>query len=405
MNVALSDEIARREQAEAERQAMQTQMLHAQKLESLGLLAGGIGHDFNNFLQGILGHTQLAEMKLSTVSEARPNLEQVRDLVGQAAGLIEQLLAYAGKTLVSKDLLNLSDLVAAMHPLTSTLADGTLDIRYSLHPALPAVEGTTAQLRQVVMNLLTNAADAVADNGGAINVRTGIIPSSREDGSASEAIDGESNLVFVEVEDAGHGMSQATLSKAFDPFFTTKSQGRGLGLAALHGIVRGHGGRLEVESEPGLGTRFRVVLPGVENTPDAREDSGSLVRTYTGRTILVVDDYEYIRLAAVEILEGLGCSLLEASNGLDSIRLFEKHHEDISVVILDLLMPEMNGSEVFQHLRRIDPEIPVLLVSAHADPVKVDEMLADGNVMFLPKPYSSSQLLECLAALDAGKLG
>jgi signal transduction histidine kinase len=402
MNVALGDEIAQRERVEEDHRAMQAKMLHAQKLESLGLLAGGIAHDFNNFLQGIVGHAQLASLKLKPTDAAQGDMSQVQVLVKQAATLTEQLLAYAGKAPFTEQLVDLSALISEMQPLISTMAGGALDIEYALQDHLPLVEGSPAQLRQVVLNLLTNAADAVQENRGSIRVTTSVTDTAKLSEIFAERAPSSAQCVYLEVRDTGAGMTPETLSKAFDPFFTTKTQGRGLGLAALQGIVRGHNGGLDVHSDPETGTTFRVILPAGEQIHAEASTSESAPPPTAELTVLVVDDYAYVREVAAETLEAMGHRVIQAASGARAAEILRASAPPISAVLLDLLMPEMDGAETFRLLRQIDPHVPVILVSGHTEPASVQDMMAEPKVTFLAKPYSSVDIRRCLDQLFPG---
>ena len=391
MNVALNTEISQRERVEAQHREMQAGLLQAQKLESLGLLAGGIAHDFNNFLQGIVGHAQLSSLKLDPENGAQENLNQVQDLVKQAVTLTEQLLSYAGKTPIERHPVNLSELVRDMKPLTSTMSGGALDIEYVLDESLPMMEGAPAQLRQVVLNLLTNGADAVEENRGSVRVSTGVteMPTFGEDG---ETQIGVRRCVYLVVRDTGQGMTSETLSKAFDPFFTTKDKGRGLGLAALQGIVRGHDGTMEVDTEPGVGTTFKVTFPVVDKPIGVPAKVSPRVASSAVGSILIVDDYEYVGKVAAETLEKRGYDVLLASDGFEAVDLFKANTTEITAVVLDLVMPDMNGAETFRALREIRSDIPVIIVSGNPESTLLAPLLEEPKVMFLSKPYSWPEL-------------
>jgi signal transduction histidine kinase/CheY-like chemotaxis protein len=401
-NTALNSEISQREKAEAERQAIQLQMFHAQKLESLGLLAGGIAHDFNNLLQGISGHTQLADLKIKQNQSPQKNINQVIKAVERASELTQQLLTYVGKNLVEKKEVDLCSLIEEMRPLISTMVRG-IDIQYNLSTKPLFVNGEPSQLRQIVLNLLMNAADAVQNNKGTIEVITKIAENS--DNISHPHWFSKHQVVLLKVQDTGMGMSKETLNKAFDPFFTTKSHGRGLGLAALQGIIRGHNGFMKVKSELGEGTTCQILLPLAQT-----ENSLSVLSTPTkisspktlNKIILLVEDLSYVREVMLEVLTAQGYSVLAVSGGKQAIKQLRntkvknKNVNIDMIVILDVIMPEMNGYETFLQLRELDPHIPIIFTSGHTNTAPIENLLHKENVQFLSKPYTIPELLACL---------
>jgi PAS domain S-box-containing protein len=365
-----------------------------QKLESLGVLAGGIAHDFNNLLVGILGNASLAVESLSPANPTRALLNDVVKASERAADLTRQLLAYAGK---GKFLVQSIDLTAAIRDISSLIQASipkNVQLRLDLQQGLPAVEADFAQLQQLVMNLIINAAEAVGDESGAVLVTTGL-----------EEIDGDrlrtarlgdalapGPHVFFEVQDTGCGMTAETLARIFDPFFTTKFLGRGLGLAAALGIVRSHRGAIDVHSQSGEGSRFRVLFPARADVA-APAESVSAPETVRGSgMVLVVDDEDLVRGAVKATLHRFGYSVLLAENGQQAVELFRATHADLCAVVLDMTMPVMSGEEALRQLRVIDPSVPVILSSGFSEAEAVRRFTGKGLAGFLQKPFTARTL-------------
>jgi signal transduction histidine kinase len=315
---ALESEMAERQRVEAERRAMETRVLEVQKLESLGILAGGIAHDFNNLLVGIMGNAGLALLDLPPESPARESLEQIETAARRAADLAREMLAYSGKGRFIVEPLDLSELLREMTHLLRVSIGRSVVIKYALASGPLVVEGDATQLRQVVMNLVVNASDAIGDASGVITVGTGRRKADRSYLASTYLDEGlhGGEYAFIEVSDTGAGMDEETQARIFDPFFTTKFAGRGLGLAAVLGIVRGHHGALKVYSEPGHGSTFKLLLPLASSsvhvpTPD---DGGRGWRS-TAR-ILVVDDEPSVRAIAERILQRFGMRVTIAEDGI-----------------------------------------------------------------------------------------
>jgi two-component system cell cycle sensor histidine kinase/response regulator CckA len=378
----------------SEKRALEQQMLHAQKLESLGILAGGIAHDFNNLLTGILGSADLASRELPPLSPVRKGLDDVGTAARRAAELCRQLLAYSGKGRFLVQPLDLAALVREMGHLLSVSTSKKAALRYQFAPALPAIEADPTQVRQVVMNLIVNASEAMGENGGAIDIVTGIAHCDaallRDCYSASGIQPGE--FVFLEVSDTGSGMDGATLARIFDPFFTTKFTGRGLGLAAVLGIMRGHRGAIQVRSTPGLGTTFRLFFPPSANRPAAAVAAPQAERAAGHGLVLVVDDEAAVRKAASGMLEQAGFTVTTAANGKEAVALFEQDKERIVLVVLDLTMPELDGSACFRALRSLKPDVKVLLTSGYDEQDAV-HAFSGGLAGFLQKPFTFDELL------------
>jgi PAS domain S-box-containing protein len=362
--------------------------LRSQKLESLGVLTAGIAHDFNNLLTGILGNISLAMADLQPNHPAR-HLLDVAERAGLKAGvLISQLLAYGGKGELVVSQFDLSALVSEIIPLIAASIPPAVPLDLSLPAGLPWITADTSEIQQIIMNLVINGAESFGPEGGALHVSTGV-----ED----------SGGVYLEVRDSGCGMDEATQRRIFEPFFTTKRTGRGLGLAAVSGIVQRLKGRLELRSAPGAGSTFRMVLPGtpprIPEVPDAKVTAVS--EPAAAKVILVVDDEAMVRDFLSNSLKRYGYSVLTAENGLEGVDVFRQNADTISAVLLDLTMPVMSGGEAFRLMNGIRPEIPVVISSGYSD-TGLSEEFSGALAGVIRKPYTVSELSEKLAAVLTG---
>ena len=393
-------DITERKRAEEERIKLEAQMLEVQKLESLGVLAGGIAHDFNNLLMAILGNADLALLTLSPASPAYPNVEQIVRASQRAADLCGQMLAYSGKGRFVVGHYNLSEIVQEMAQMLKVSVSKKAALRYFFDADLPAVEVDVTQMRQVIMNLITNASEALGDRTGIISVSTGVMDCDRDYLAESYLDDKlpEGKYVYLEVADTGSGIDEETRRRMFDPFFTTKFTGRGLGLAAVLGIVRGHQGAIKVYSEVGKGSTFKVLLPAREWVPGERRDGAaqSDQPLSGGGTILIVDDDPEVRDVGTQMLERLGFKVLTAAHGREGLKIFQKCGDEIDCVILDLTMPEMGGEEVFRELRRLRKDVRVILSSGYNEQEVTQRFVGKGLAGFIKKPYRVANLHEIL---------
>jgi PAS domain S-box-containing protein len=379
-----------------ERRRIEEQLRHTQKLESLGVLAGGVAHDFNNLLTGILGNSSLALDNVGPNHPNRPLLEEVMKAGERAADLTRQLLAYAGKGRFVMRTLDLSDLVREISGLVQTSLPKEAQLRLQLADNLPGIDADPGQLQQIVMNLVINGAEAIGPEGGSVLVRTGAQDVDANYistmSSAGELLK-TGRYVSLEVHDTGAGMDEATMAKIFDPFFTTKFAGRGLGLSAVLGIVRAHHGALKVYSKPGQGTTFKVLLPASSNPvahhaqPEKRQLAGA-------GTVLVVDDEEIVRITAKHTLERYGYRTVLANDGVEALEAYSSQGRQIGLVLLDLTMPIMNGEETLRHLQKVNPKVKVLLSSGYNEVEAVQRFAGKGLAGFIQKPYTAAGLAE-----------
>ncbi len=383
-------DITERKAAEASAQAFERKMQETQKLESLGVLAGGIAHDFNNLLTSILGNSNLASLDVPPDSPLQAHLEPIKRGCLRAAELCKQLLAYSGKGRFVVEKVDLHALLDETMELLRHSISKQCELRFNRADGLPPVEGDIAQLRQVIMNLVINASEAISAGPGIITVTTKLVA-----GSLTEAIgaDVTSNgpagpCVCLEISDTGSGMSEETKARIFEPFFTTKFTGRGLGLAAVHGIVRGHHGVLEVESELGRGTTFKLLFPAAAGVADALSRPIEAPVSWHGSgCVLVVDDEEAVRQVCSALLTKFGFSVVLAADGREGIEMFQAGPDGYTLVLLDLTMPPPDGRQVFAELRRLRENIGVVLMSGFNEEEVLSGFAGVRPVGFLQKPF------------------
>ncbi|MCA9712422.1 MAG: response regulator, partial [Myxococcales bacterium] len=358
-----------RRRAEHERRRLEAKVEHAQKLESLGVLAGGIAHDFNNLLVGILGNARLARDELPPTSPVQELLGGVELAAQRAADLCNQLLAYSGKGTFVVEPVDLDAVVEQMRELLEMAVSKSATLRQHRGAQRPVVLADATQLRQVVMNMIMNASDALGGRQGVVELRTGVVDCDRAALDRARLGDGlaEGRYAFVEVSDTGCGMDPATVAKIFDPFYTTKFAGRGLGLAAVLGIVRSHHGAIDIASEAGRGTTFRVLLPYADAAVRAPQPTPAPGEWAGTGTVLLVDDDDVVRTVGQRMIERCGLQVLTARNGVDGLQVFEAHQAQIACVVLDLTMPVMGGGPMLRQLHRIDPGLPVVLCSGYSE--------------------------------------
>ncbi len=372
-----------------------------QKLESLGVLAGGIAHDFNNLLMPILGNADLILSGLPPDSPDRTKLERLRDAGQRLTTLTGQLFAYSGKGTFVVRPVDFSALVREMAQLLEMSISKRAIVRFELAEDLPPVEADASQLGQIVLNLVTNASEAIDDEEGWIVVRTGLMHADRAYLADSHVFGEcpEGPYVYLEVEDSGSGMDAETQQRVFDPFFTTKFAGRGLGLAMILGIVRGHEGAIRLRSEPRRGTCFRVFFACSERpvlpTPQRAASQGEW-RGEGG--VLVVDDEADVRDLAGIMLRRLGFTVTTAADGREGVEAFREHARKIDVVLLDLTMPGMGGEEACREIQRIEPDQCIVLMSGYNEEFAASRGVG-GMAGFLQKPFTQEDLGATLRTL------
>jgi CheY-like chemotaxis protein len=359
-------------------------------------MAGGIAHDFNNLLTPIVGETSLALGDLEPESALRPQLLRIQKAAHRAAALTNQMLAYSGQGALLIEPINLSLLVEEMGELLQSNISGGAALTYSLAKDLPTIEGDASQLSQIVMNLISNARESVEDGHGQIAIRTGVMAASevKKEHIVGSGEVGSDLYVFLDVSDNGCGMEAETTLRIFDPFFSTKFTGRGLGLASVTGIVRGHRGLIVLESEVGRGTKFQVLLPaakGYNAVQTGRPEHHSPWRS--DGTVLVMDDEEGVRELAEATLQRAGFRVLLASDGREGLELFHRHAGEIRAVVLDRTMPDISGDKVFEEIRRTQPDAVVILMSGYSEDRAIAQ-IGEHLDAFLQKPFEPSALVD-----------
>jgi len=364
-----------------EQKSFEEQFRQTQKLESLGVLAGGIAHDFNNLLTGIMGNASLALEDVDPQGRAYDRIREVLNASDRAALLIAQMLAYAGKGRIVMERLDLSVQVAEILPLIRNSIPRVVEIKPQLAPDLPPVEGDRAQLQQLVMNLVLNGAEAMGDGQGTVTITTFARQTESE------------HQVILQVSDTGSGMDEDTKTRIFDPFFSTKFTGRGLGLSAVVGIIRTHRGVVSVDSAPGQGSVFTVVLPAASVSPLTVEAKPvPAADTREEGKILVADDEELVRNMARAALEQSGYAVESAHDGKTAVEKFASCPDQFAAVLLDLTMPVMNGEDALKKIKAIRPDIPVVLSSGYNEVEAVSRFETSGLAGFLQKPYTATAL-------------
>ncbi|HUB34051.1 MAG TPA: response regulator [Bryobacteraceae bacterium] len=387
-----------------ERKRTEERLRQKQKLESIGLLAGGIAHDFNNILVGVLGNASFAQDLLRPGTQIHSILDRIIDASQHAAHLTRQMLAYSGQGRFVVEPVDLSKLVPEFMKLVEGSIPAKVNVRLQLADALPPVMADAAQMQQVIVNLVLNAVEAIGDRKGTITIRTGLSqPDARcfaDELNRSGLPTGE--CVYLQVEDTGCGMDAATKARMFDPFFTTKFTGRGLGLAAVAGVVRGHHGAICVETNPGLGSSFRVLLPvSAESIPPVVAPprlTASTRRNHAGQVILVVDDEPVVLQAATQALTAQGYTVLQADSGPKAVELLRQQDQPISLVLLDLRMPGMDGPETLAKMREIRPDLEVVISSGYGE--TETRAFFEGKQIsgFIQKPYTASGIAAVVEA-------
>jgi len=392
-----------------EEEVSEARLLASQRLESLGVLSGGVVHDFNNLLVSMLGNTALALDQVPEGSRVRELLERIALAAERAAELTKSILAYSGQSHITLSPVDLQDLVSEVNLLLGIDTREFIDLKLKLTPDLPDVLGDTTQLRQVVLNLMANAIDALGGQSGTVSVQARTVEADTDllQGGWLDRNTTEGRFVMLEVVDDGCGMDEQTQARIFDPFFSTKDIGHGLGLAAVKGIVTGHGGSLRVRSTPGKGTTMSVLLPifdgeHIHRTISATNPSYETVEPLEQLqpyTILVVDDDESCRNVIEHYLQAQGHNVLGASNGPEALEIFTEQGQKLDLVLLNMGMPKMSGLEVLEQIRATNTTLPVLITSNWLDKKTLPDFNRLGWSGLLHKPFSPTELNAVLANL------
>jgi two-component system, cell cycle sensor histidine kinase and response regulator CckA len=379
------------------------QLLQAQKMEAIGTLAGGIAHDFNNLLQVTLGYSELLLSEKREDDPEYADLSKIFQAAKSGAELVQRLLTFSRKVEYKPIALSLNRQIVQVERLLRRTIPKMIDIQMDLSGDLAEIHADRTQMEQVLMNLAVNARDAMPDNG-TLTIRTrNIILDVAYCSTHAEAKPGE--YVLLTVSDTGHGMDKATCEHIFEPFYTTKELGRGtgLGLATVYGIVKQHGGYITCESEVGQGTTFEVYFPAIEPQEEPEQETSEVMPTFGTETILLIDDEDFVRDLGERILTRAGYKVLTATNGKEALDVFRKERSEISLVILDMIMPVMGGRDCLKALRTIDPQLKVLVASGLTTDPSTKERLETDTKGFVSKPFRVKELLQQVRkVLDEG---
>lgn len=389
----------------SEKKRLEEALIQTQKLESIGLLAGGIAHDFNNILAGILGYAELLKYEKDAPSGERvaEYALMIEKSVLRAAGLTQQLLGFARKGKFKTEAIDLNRLVRELSQFLQETLDRNISVAVNTDANLPAIEGDSTQLYQALLNLCINARDAMPE-GGYLTISTKVCDVEVEEVRDSFRIPA-GNYARVDVMDTGTGIPPEVKKRMFEPFFTTKEVGKGtgLGLSMVYGIITNHGGFVDVTSQPGFGTVMRIYLPSCAEEPSVETTVSEETSTYGAGTILLVDDEEVVRRVTKHFLETRSYRVLDASDGRHGVELFREHKDSVDLVLLDMVMPQKSGREVFKEIRALKPDAKVMLCSGHDRDEYFQELFELGAVGFVQKPASMTELLrEVEKALKAG---
>ena len=394
----INNDITYQKKAEEEKLTLEHQFQHTQKLESLGVLSGGIAHDFNNILAIIMGYCSLTKMDYET---AENNIQEIEKAAERAAGLCRQMLAYAGKAQLTMSQINMWMLVDEMVTMLKSTLPQNAEINPYLSTHIPYINGDASQIRQVVMNLIINASEAIGKEHG--EIRVSLATTAIEIGQSEQDYNGNSippgEYICLEVTDNGSGMDEETRWRIFEPFYTTKFTGRGLGMSAVLGIIKSHGGALQLYSQLGQGTTFKVYLPVPKKNSTEYEGQKQFIPSAPWQgsgTILLVEDEEQIRLIAKALLKKFGFTVLEAVNGKEALELYQRNATDITLVMTDMGMPIMDGYELFHQLKKINPKLPIIVSSGYGDAEVSSRIDIDDIAGLISKPYNPNQLREVL---------
>ena len=385
------------EKAEEERAKLSAQLQQALRMKSLGTLAGGIAHNFNNLLMGILGNVSLMLLDTSSEHKHHGNLKVIETLVRSGSDLTRQLLGYAMEGKYEVKPISLNTMVRETAE-TFGSAKKEIQVHFRLAEELSSVRADRSQIEQVIFNLYVNAAEAMPRGGDMYLMTRNVDPDDMEGKPYRPKL---GNYVMLSVRDTGTGMDKDTLEHIFEPFFTTKglAKGTGLGLASSYGIIKAHGGYIDVESEPGRGTTFSIYLPATQEiSKSEKKDTIPEISTGSG-TILFVDDEDTILTLARQMLTALGYDVFQAGSGEEALRLYKSHQEEIDLVILDMIMPHMGGGETFDRMRQINPHVKVLLSSGYSLNGQAQEILNRGCDGFIQKPFDLTALSGSLSEI------
>jgi len=396
--ISLRD-LTERHKAEEERKRHEAERQYAQKLESLGVLAGGIAHDFNNLLMSIVARAGLALRSLPADAPAREHLRIIEKSGLRGGELANQMLTFAGETKLAFHPIDLQQFLKESKPFLRSTVSKRITVTFDMATPLPAIHGDRSQLRQLLMNIVTNAAEAIGDQDGKIVISTGTIDTATHDFRQYHIMGHlpSGSCVSMKIQDTGIGMEPELIPKIFDPFFSTKFPGRGLGLATLLGLARGHGAAVAVHSQLGHGTEFWFIFPTRQQLLPQQPPSVTLPLTPanspTLTKVLVVDDEEDVRTACSLILQEMGFEALVAQDGKAGLRIFEKYQNQIALIFLDLTMPNLDGGQLAEKIRQLNPHVPILVSSGYAEEDAMKHFPQSSSNAFIQKPFQVEVLI------------
>ncbi|MEW6108119.1 MAG: PAS domain S-box protein [Nitrospirota bacterium] len=375
---------------------VEEQLRHAQKMEALGTLTGGIAHDFNNILQAIIGYANLLYMKIGPDDPLRNNIEQILFSAERAANLTQGLLAFGRKQVLNPRTINLNEIIIKVNKLLSRLIGEDIELKTSLSEKNLTVVADVGQIEQVLINLVTNARDAMPD-GGSLTLETGLVELNREF-IETHGYGRPGNYALLSVADSGTGMDRETMGRIFEPFFTTKESGKGtgLGLSIVYGIIKQHEGYVNIYSEPGRGTIFRIYLPLIKEELVEEKDADQQVSALSAggtETILVAEDDETLRKLSRTVLQQFGYSVIDAVDGEDAVKKFIENKDEIKLLIFDVIMPKKNGNEAYEAIKKITPGIKVIFISGYTADIIIRKGILEKGLDFIVKPVSPVELL------------
>lgn len=399
LNLILFRDISEIKKIQHDKEQLDIQLQHTQKLESLGVLSSSIAHDFNNILMAIMGHAELAMEEIHNPTAIKNYLLNIEEAIKSAGELCRQLLLFAGKKQRPHEPCNLNQLTKDMEHLLKISISKKIVLNLDPAPDLPLIDGEPGQLRSVILNLAINASDAIGNRSGIIRLKTGVVDFTESYIRTTwfqENIE-KKRYIYLEVSDNGCGMSSETISKIFDPFFTTKDTGRGLGLATVMGILRAHKGTIKVYSELGKGTTFKLFFPVVEDIEKHQKETNEDLTSWKGKgLILFADDEPVVLQVTTKMLTKLGFTVITARDGREALQLFNQHKNELSAIILDITMPHLDGTDVARTIRSEFPHIPIFLSSGFSQHTLNENDLDFPIQGFLTKPYNINTLTKTL---------
>jgi signal transduction histidine kinase/CheY-like chemotaxis protein len=401
-HITIAENITDRKRAAEDKANLERQLLQAQKMEAVGQLAGGIAHDFNNLLLVISGYTSMVQERQAPESEDNLDLDEVRKAADRATVLTRQLLSFSRRQTIQPLHVDLNDLIEDALRMIRRVIGEHIDFRFLPSPRLETIYVDKGQIEQVLMNLCVNARDAM-NSGGTLTIQT-MNAVLDESYCANHPWAKEGHYVVLDVTDTGHGMDPTTCARIFEPFFTTKElgQGTGLGLSTVYGIVRQNDGLIQVNSEPGKGTSFKIYIPSVELPAEPKGTALESRVTGGSETLLIAEDEESVRHLLQRILEIEGYTVLTATDGEDALRVFDAHAHEIDLAVLDVMMPKLGGRQVMDRIQAKCPRMRFLFASGYSKNALHKDFVIEEGIRLVPKPYQRAVLLRAIReVLDA----